>query len=284
MRSIFFIFSLIMFFSCDTLQDDFDIEIPENKDQLVVEMYIEPYLPVFRATVSRSSNYLDDPEPDYVENATVSLKRNRRNYPLRHTPFFDPETGKYYNYIYDFGGSNVIFPNIYDIYELSVKDRLGNTVTGESSFLPIIPVDSIWYDYNEDEEPLLSVSFSFFDDPNEEDYYRVTMHRNGIDATPGFILYLDDKSLKSERVVLSSPYLKFDPGDEAIVSVYHLHEDYFNYVVSTNRAVQANYTPLFEPSEIKSNVEGGIGVFTCISYDRKSIQIQAPPRNTWPFF
>ena len=84
---------------------------------------------------------------------------------------------------------------------------------------------------------------------------------------------VDDRLNDGTNFTLGTSYI-FDPGDRLFVTLYHFDRPYYLFRQSVNDARNANGNPFSQPSAIKSTVEGGIGVFTILSYERKRLYIR----------
>ena len=107
-------------------------------------------------------------------------------------------------------------------------------------------------------------------------------------STPNYYRYLvvvDPKSfLEKGDIVFSNEY--FQTSEEEIasqvtvergmiyVTLMHLTPEYYNYLTSINNAISANGNPFAQPASIQSNIHGGIGIFTGLSYDRRYVLVQ----------
>ena len=75
-----------------------------------------------------------------------------------------------------------------------------------------------------------------------------------------------------EDVVVFGTGYDFEEGASVVNTIYHISEDYYNFLESTQGAIQANGNPFAQPSPIIGNIESEIdafGIFTTINYDRK---------------
>ena len=64
------------------------------------------------------------------------------------------------------------------------------------------------------------------------------------------------------------------PLDSMMITHYNIQKDYYDYIVSKKNATSTYYDPFFTPESIKSNVAGGVGIFTYYTFDRVVIVAQ----------
>nr|MBC8344154.1 DUF4249 family protein [Bacteroidota bacterium] len=140
---------------------------------------------------------------------------------------------------------------------------------------PVIP-DSIWSEHHEDpnNDSLMYYRFSFEDPPVVPNYYRFFTQRNNEPFyTNLFVSLMDDKLQNGQRVSLpllrgSSKFDEFDPvsfgafkvGDQVTMKFCSIDEAHYNFW-STLSTDQFSGGPFASPVNIKSNVNGGLGVW-----------------------
>ena len=84
---------------------------------------------------------------------------------------------------------------------------------------------------------------------------------------------MNDEGIFAGNDVLHVSDYNFDSGDLIIGTIYHIDKAYYDYLFTTRNAENANYSPFIEPSGLISNIEGGHGIFTFLSYTRDTIQL-----------
>ncbi|WP_375437215.1 DUF4249 domain-containing protein [uncultured Hymenobacter sp.] len=261
--------ALAPFTSCD-LQKEIDVDLPVLPAQLVVECYLENgQIP--RLTVTETVPYLSNPDPVVPDDVTVRLTlANGQVQELRYFPGYDRITGKAFTHI----GLRRLVARPGDTFKLEVSDTKGRRVTGSATMPTRIPIDSLEFEYNDlpPESREAYVLTNFQDPAGVGDYYRLQIHRDSISADPVLDYDVDDRLNDGTNFTLGTSYI-FDPGDRLFVTLYHLDQPYYLFRQSVNDARNANGNPFSQPSAIKSTVEGGIGVFTVLSYERKRLNI-----------
>jgi hypothetical protein len=272
MKSHIIIFSLF-FFSCN-LEKEIEISLPPYSSLPFVECYIEQGLPL-RLLLTKSSSFfsnfnLEDPEllqSWLYQNAAVSIAFNGEKYRLLNIPFFDTETGKFYNYF-----SPIIPDSSYKgQYLLEIVLPSGEELSAETYHLNLVKIDSVVIQFNVDSQ---ARALTYFTDPiEEENYYRRVLHKNNLSGEPLQSFTTDDR-LVNGNFVFGSGY-EFSQGDTVFNTLYHIDRSYFNFLESIQRAVDGNGNPFAQPSPIQSNIKGKAnGIFTFISKDQTSIIVK----------
>lgn len=264
MRILRFFICVAAITSCEMVKE-VDIELPDYPSQMVLECYLEKGKP-YQAHLSRSKSYFQSPEIYDIRDAQFMIFKNNREITLDYKPSQVNENNKYINYYAD----DIVEGVSTDTFRISISDKRGRVITAKTTFIPVIPVDSIEIRFNQKSKALALVNFT--DDPEQTNYYRITIHNGKISNKPKLDFSFSDEIFDSQKITLGTGY-DFEKGDTVIASLYHLEQKYYDFLNSVEKAKNANYNPFAQPTAIKSAVKGGIGVFTGLSYDRKMMVI-----------
>jgi Domain of unknown function (DUF4249) len=240
----------------------------------VVECYLEPGQP-FTLLLTRSSAYFE-PFPtdplEYVENilvdsAEVTITHNGVDYKLDNTPFINPFTLKVFNYV-----NTALVPAEYgNDFSLKITTPDGKTITAITRLLPVVPIDSIVVEFDDEQDTLARCLTYITDDPNTVDFYRRMLHHNSLtDSIPDQDFTTNDDYVDDKVIVFGTGY-DFKEGDTIYNTMFHIERAYFDFWESTFNAISSNGNPFGQPSGIISNVQSdarAIGIFTGLSYDR----------------
>lgn len=256
-----------LLYSCD-LDKDIDVVLPAHEPLLIVEGYLERGKP-YRIAVHESSGYFAPPTAPLVPEARAFITHKGRRIELEYKPRLDEKTG----FIYTHSSTEVVEGEPGDVYILEVSDDEGRKITGMTTMLPAVPIDTVEWRFNdkEDEEAILLTSFQ--DDANTSNYYRYMTHRDSLNNGTDQDIKTSDDLTNGTRVTFGSSYF-YDPGDTVIVTLYNMEKQYYDFLVSTTNAKDANGNPFAQPSKIMSSVQGGMGIFTNLAYDRKVVIIR----------
>lgn len=268
MKAVFYTLLLPLLFllaSCN-LEQEVDIKLPPHESQLVVECYLSPGKPL-RAVVLESVSYFNEPELPLVPGAEVFLRYKDKTVKLAFSPFQDKATGKYYTH----RSSQVLRVSPGDTVTLEVSDNKGRRVTGSTTILQRVPIESVEWKFNDKDKAYLLTSFQ--DDPDEENFYRYMTHRDSLSRGTQRDFVSSDQLTNGKRVSYGSGY-DYEKGDTLIVSLFHIEKQYYDFLSSVSDAKNANGNPFAQPSRVVSSVEGGIGIFTNLAYVRKRVTIK----------
>lgn len=256
-KLIILIVAIALFASCEALQKEIDLDLPEFESQLVVECYLEPGKP-YRANVSRSSSYYaptSDILNSIISDATVIITHLGVSDTLR-TGLF-PDGSNLYIY-----GSQTVVPADYDNdFFLEVIDSAGNRVTAITKIMPPVALDSIQIEPLQIDSSLIVLTFSQ-DDPTEENFYRRMQFRTeAITDSLKLDFIVNDEVTSNNQLVIGGPPF-FVEGDTMIIHFLEISKEYYDFVESRERLESSNGNPFGQPGSILSNIEGGIGIFT----------------------
>ncbi|WP_159451980.1 DUF4249 domain-containing protein [Hymenobacter roseosalivarius] len=257
--------------SCENLQQDIDVVIPTAPAQLVVECYLEPNQRA-QLTVSETAPYLSSPIPVVPSDVTVVISGpNRQRETLLYNPGFNFITGK----VYTHSSRSRLLIRPGDVFTLEAKDTKGRIVTGTAKMPATVPLDTVEFNFND--RPVQqreAIVLGRFRDPLATlDFYRFQIHRDSISQNPEVDYSIEDRLNEGKEITLGTSY-EFISGDLLIVTLFHLDQPYYRFLQSTQNARNANGNPFAQPAAIQSTVQGGIGVFTILSYQRRSLVIR----------
>lgn len=268
-RNILPLFALIVvalsFTACD-LERTIDLKLPEFESQLVVECYLEPGKP-YRAVLSETIGYFGTAlgaSLPTVSGATIVITHAGQRDTLLEGFYFDPFTQQIFNY-----GANTIVPQDFDNdFTLEVTDSLGRRLTATTRMLPPVAVDSVQpLPFNAFGGNALSILTYITDDPNATNYYYLTQHRTRVSGDSLKVNFSlgDDLINRAEtnQIVLGGPP-SYEPNDTVILTLYHIEEPYSQFIETTSAAESNNGNPFAQPGTIRSNIQGGYGIFTAL--------------------
>jgi Domain of unknown function (DUF4249) len=276
---IFTLAAAIFINACGSLEKDINLDLPPYERQYVVECYLEPGQP-FSLLLTQSVPYFEPfPENplDFVESiladsAGVVISHNGTDYVLENGVFFNPFTGKFFNY-----SSAELVPGEYDTdFSLKITTPDNKTITATTRILPVVPIDSVVVEYENETDTLARVLTYLTDDPATKDYYRRMLHYNSLDSIPDQDFTTFDDFVDDNKIVFGSPF-DYAVGDTVFTTIFHIDRAYFDFWESTFNAINANGNPFGQPSSIISNLSGdanALGIFTGLSYDRVAVVIE----------
>ena len=272
---------------CGSLQKDINVPLPYYANQLVTECYLENGV-VPRLTVTESVPYLDDGQAAAAGSYILKLPGGQsvqlpidvsaklvlpdgRTMNLVFLPGLDPTTGKYFTHI----GTAPITARAGQQFALDVQDKRGRHVTGTAVVPTFVPIDSVKYKFNtlSGSERKAYFQTKWTDPGATTDYYRLMLHKGKPANNSERDNDITDRLFNGQAYAQVTRY-NFDPNDTVTATLYHVDSLYYSFRQSTRDARNANGNPFAQPSGIRSTVQGGIGVFTVLVKDQKTLLLK----------
>jgi hypothetical protein len=250
--------------ACD-LEKVIEIELPPFEEQVSVECYIQPNQP-FRLTLTKSVSYFETPQLALVNAALVVISYNGRADTLRNIPL--SINGKFYNYT----STRLAPATVGTVFNLYIRDSTGQELSATTTLLNLVKIDSLLVLWNKT-DTAASVLTVLTDDPNRDNYYRRFFHRDTLDSRPESDAAFRDRITTNGKLTIGTGF-NYKVGDTLIATLYHINADYYDFLQSVDDARDANNSPFQQPSAIKSNIKGGIGIFTTLNGYRDTIIIR----------
>lgn len=282
---------LFIMVACQKLENTIDIEIPPSENELVVECYLEAGQP-YRLLLTETKNYFDVTNIcPFVRSAIVVITHDGIKDTLVEAPysgsgcssimpFWNSDSTRIFNY-----GSTTICPSSFSKnFVLEVWDTLTNRqIHSETQFIPSVPITTFRVDFNAD--TIASCILGCKDNLATMDYYRLVLHKTStfrrddnalfkyVAENPYFDQIIYDQAIFAAGDILHASNYQFYDGDTLIGTIYHLDQAYYDYTQTSRNAKDANLNPFVEPSGVISNIQGGHGIFTFLSYERDTLYV-----------
>lgn len=264
------IFLLFGFSNCD-LEKEVDLDLPTYENQLVVECYLEVGQP-FVAIISESVDFFAEPGLPTISGATVTITHQGEVYNLGEGIYTDQSETKFYNY-----GTSSICPASYnEDFTILVSDGNGRIASATTQILEPILIDTLETVWMPDDTTKALVFTRFQDPPNQENFYRRMFQSGGIlgEGRDEQDFTTTDNFATTDNEIVFGTGFDFMKGDTVISTLFHIDQAFYDFKESVQSAINSNGNPFGQPGIIKSNIEGGLGIFTGISYDRKMLVIE----------
>ena len=270
-----FLFLMLLLTSCEK---DITVDLPVPESQIVIEGYITPGTSAY-VFISKSVAYFAPVDSAAllsaaVKNATVIVSDGIITDTLVE---LDPNYGYFY-----------ISPNITGevgkTYTLTVITETGETATAVTTINPPVPLDSIWYLPQNPDDSLGWTWARLSDPPAVENNYRWFAKRLGKDddfiAPIGSVI--EDKFF--DGLAFDFAYNRgsvpnstaeddnneeegyFKRGDTIVVKWACITKESFDFWRSAETQSSSNGNPFGSPAPLKSNIEGGIGIWEGFSF------------------
>ena len=170
--------SLFALAGCGKLQNGIDVPLPSYSAELVVECYLEPGK-VPNLAVTTSVPYLSAVLPRVPTDVTVTLTMpDGTPVPLNFAPNYkaltDSTGEKFHSHI----GRDPLVAHPGDVFRLDVHDAKGRHVTGTTTMMTLVPIDSVEYKFNNKTGAEHKAYFltNFRDPTTSNDAYRLLLH------------------------------------------------------------------------------------------------------------
>jgi len=244
--------------------------LPAYDSQITMEMYLEQGT-ILKCLLTESLPYTDTVINRPLDDAMVIFSDGFTSDTLQNKDLHDWEYGRWYNYALH----KRLAADTAKTYTLTIADKQKRTVKASTRFNQrLVYIDKLISKPLDQTAGRYSVGVVIQDPPGTEDFYRLMIAKqlNDFNASPTD-MYMSDLSFngKSFSIFSEEGYAK---GDTVIVRLYSLQKEHYDYVQSVKGARLSNFNPLVQPSQIKSNIEGGLGIFAAIRFDQKQIIIR----------
>ena len=199
--------ALIFLASCN-LTKDVEVVLPAYESQPVVECYLEPGQPM-TLLLSKSSPYFEPLGQAsqwlgklFLDSALVTIAYPAHTDTLKNQLFFNPSTGKIYNYY-----SPTIVQEIWGIeYKLEIRLKNGETISAKTTVIEPVKIDSVRVEWNPTRDTLARTILYTTDDPATTDFYRRMLHEHSLDSSAMQDFVLDDRLFTDKLVSFGGGY------------------------------------------------------------------------------
>lgn len=245
---------------------ELEIPIPAYESKLVVESYLEPG-EIYKLSLLENVSYFEEPRLPIVYDAEVFISDGVDTITLFNILSLDTINKKINNYI----SYKKVSTDINKTYSLFLKDKKGRTITSTVKSLPTKETESLTWKFNNQNNASVEINFS--DDIGQNNYYRFLINKDSINGAKVLDKLIDDKSFSDGNGYFITGH-NYKKDDTIVVSLFHLDKEYYEFLKSVESAKLANADPFSQPTAVKSNVNGGVGIFTFIAVDRKRVIIK----------
>ena len=265
MLSLLINFSL---FSCESQQDEVVVDLPAHEEGLIIECYLEPG-ENYRALVTSTMDYYDAEEIQLIDSVKISVSSGGEEKELLRVKAADTS----YNTVYNYWLPDKVEYKEGQEYFINVAYGDEIRASGKTRFLPKARLRDVYFKYSQEVDSMAAIFIEIEDEPEKKNFYRVVVR--GSDPAAGYTYEgLWDDADASEGVV--RVYSNYGLKDEwrVVVNVYHLEEQYYNFLKSVSQAIESNYNPFMQPASIQSSLDGATGIFTAITLTSDTIKVE----------
>ncbi|OJJ21785.1 hypothetical protein BKI52_14890 [marine bacterium AO1-C] len=256
--------SIFTLAACNNLQKDITIDLPDYEGEIVVECYLEHGKP-YRLILTESVDYFGAVDLPPIPQAKVVITHNGTSEELTFQPGFDSTTQKFFNYV----GTTIVDSADKNEYLLRIEDEASNRlITGVTKFLTAPVLDTIEATFRDtDTSAFLLTKFQDVD-PNDPNFYRIIINKDSLTGPTTTEFSFEGRFKTGNQITIGTGY-DFKDEDTVFVSVFHIDRPYYDFLETVEDARQGNGNPFAQPTVVKSTVEGGLGVFTTLSFVRQ---------------
>ena len=272
--TFYLIFIAFLGFSNCDLEKDVELDLPLYENELIVECYLEVGKP-FNAVISESVGFFESNDLPLIPGATVTITHRGNTYELKGGVYSDTTTAmpRFFNY----GSETICPPHYNEDFTIMVNDNQGRIATATTQILEPVLIDTLEVVWKPDSQVEVGLVFTrFFDPPEIENFYRRTFQKGpilGMGQNEQDFTTTDNFADDDNQIVFGTDF-NFFKNDTIISTIYNIDKAYYDFQESIQNAVSSNGNPFGQPGVIVSNIEGGIGIFTGLSYDRKIMIIE----------
>ncbi len=251
---LFIFFPLLV--SCEPNIENLDLPVQEK--YTILECYLTPGYPL-ELTLTESNTLDDELIIHNLWYADVTVGTEEKTYPMKNILYSKPDRRILINYRSD----DTLQSGMYQRFDLSVTTRQqGNLQASTGVVAPIRITDckvtdnriNIHYEVKSGKADYLKVGVVLFMEKTREP----------------IIQYFDISGQSVQSIALARKR-PGGPVDSMAVTLFNIQKDYYDYGVSVQNAVSAYHDPLLTPETIKSNITGGVGIFTYYTFDQVKV-------------
>lgn len=259
-RLILFI-SMISFITQGCSKTDIDVVIPEGPRKIVVEGYITPGYPA-ELTLAESNTLNDELVLLAVWNAQVKIGTDTGTMIAQNILYNKSDRHVVVNY----GCRDTVRQGSHSFLNLNITTKDGKTVQASTKIVSSVKIGKV--ELNNDN---IVVHHNLSTDTSKYFKLSIVNYKNGDQVLTKSVLYDQNNSNSTSCVIPLSNYK--NKADYIEVTLFHIQKEYYDYLNSVENANSAFFDPLLNPESIKSNINGGLGIFTYYTLDKFSINL-----------
>lgn len=266
--------------SCRKAQE-VDLVLPGYDGKLMVECYLEPGQN-FKMLLTESVSYLESTIAKPVSNALVTIKFRDKLVTLNYNDkFIDvKDSVKYYNYV----NSEMLVPEDFEEdFELYIRDEQGRVATAYTKIAKPLILDSVYATLTNNNTRNLFAEIA--DDQKEIRYYRFLIFQEQNQGIQTQSTIVDNQMSRQSPYIFNTPtqiifksksdFFETPKGiiDSVALRAIEINKDYYDFLTSVYNAQVANGNPFAQPASIRSNITGGVGIFTGFSPVQAKVKV-----------
>ena len=261
MKQPILLLSIISFIAQGCSKPDIDVMIPEGPRNIVVEGYVTPGYPT-ELTLTESNTLNDDLVLLAIWNAQVKINTDTGAMIARNILYNKSDRQIVVNY----SCRDTVRQGSHSFLNLNITTKDGRSVQASTKIVSSVKIEKV--ELNDDN---IVVHHNLPADTSKYFKLSIAGYKEGDPVLTKTVLYDQNNSNSTSCVMPLSKYK--NEADSIVVTLYHIQKEYYDYLHSVENASSAFFDPLLNPETIKSNINGGIGIFTYYTLDKFSISL-----------
>jgi hypothetical protein len=227
-----------------------------------VEGYITPGYPA-ELTLTESNTLNDDLVLLAIWNAGVKISTDTGTMIAQNILYNKSDRDIVVNY----SCRDTVRQGSQSFFNLNITTKDGRSVQASTKIVSAVQIEKV--ELNDDD---IVVRHNLPTDTSRYFKLSVASYKNGDPVLTKILLY-DQHNNNSTSCLMPLPKYK-TTADSIAVTLFHIQKEYYDYLNSVENANSAFFDPLLNPETIKSNINGGIGIFTYYTLDKFSISLR----------
>jgi hypothetical protein len=261
MNRLILLISIIAFIAQGCSKADIKVQIPEGPRSIVVEGYVTPGYPA-ELTLTESNTLNDDLVLLAIWNAQVKINTDTGTMIAQNILYNKRDRHVVVNY----KCRDTVRQGSHSFLNLNITTKDGRTVQASTKIVSAVKIEKV--ELNNDN---IVVQHNLPTDTLKYFKLSITTYKEGNPILTKSILYNQNNSNGTSCVMPLSKYK--NEADSIVVTLFHIQKEYYDYLNSVENASSAFFDPLLNPEAIKSNINGGIGIFTYYTLDNFSVSL-----------
>lgn len=241
-----------------------DVDLSESEPAVVIEGNLAFGKGELEVKVSKTGSYFSSGSAEKVENAQVILENS---------PGFRLTAEEENDGIYTITD---VPANQGSVYRLTVQVEQ-KEYTGVSVLNPLVRIDSLNYEYQREQiffEGGYRLLLYFNDPPDEDNYYRVRVSKNGVRFNEvGDIIVFDDDGFDGKSIRIRLRGQEFEKGDTATVELLSIDRNAWEYFSTLSEIASLNPGSPSPANPVSNLSNGALGYFSVWAVSSKSVVI-----------
>jgi hypothetical protein len=262
MKRLVLFISIISFIAQGCSKADINVLIPEGPANIVVEGYVTPGYPA-ELTLTESNTLNDDLVLLAIWNAQVKIGTDTGTMIAQNILYNKSDRRIVVNY----NCRDTVRQGSHSFFNLNITTKDGRSVQASTKIVSPVKIENV--ELNNDN---IVVHHNLPTDTSK--YFKLSFanYKDGYQDLTKNLLYDQNNSNSTSCVMPLSNYK--NDADSIVVRLFHIQKEYYDYLNSVQNANSAFFDPLLNPESIKSNINGGIGIFTYYTLDKFSINLR----------